>query len=122
MDLSPRELEQELLRLKNELGQAREKLNYVTKKYLEATKAYKKKYAQFFIKAKLDDNYKTVKEAEIFAQKETAEEEAMYKATEQMVLNERKAVDVLLAQVEITRSLYARAHEEQKQYGRREGF
>jgi hypothetical protein len=33
-----------------------------------------------------------------------------------LVLNERKAVDTLLAEVDITRSLYSKAYREQDQY------
>ena len=57
-----------------------------------------------------------MKECEMLAQQATAGLEAMYKATEQLVLNERKAVDTLLAEVDITRSLYSKAYREQDQY------
>ena len=114
-DLTPYQIERELLRLKNALGKAREKLNQRAEDYLNATKEYKKEFAKTFVAAKIQGN-KTVKECEMLAQQATAGLEAMYKATEQLVLNERKAVDTLLAEVDITRSLYSKAYREQDQY------
>lgn len=117
-DLTPAQIERELLRLKNELGRAREKLNARAEEYMNATREYKAKYAQEFLKASLhkkaDGKPKSARECEIEAQKQTAGEEAQYKAAEQMVLNERKAVDTLLAEVDIVRSLYSKAFEELK--------
>jgi 4-hydroxy-L-threonine phosphate dehydrogenase PdxA len=114
-DLTPQQIERELRRLKSELGKAREKLNQRAEDYLEATRDYKKEFAKTFVAAKIQGN-KTVKECEMLAQQATAGLEAMYKATEQLVLNERKAVDTLLAEVDITRSLYSKAYREQDQY------
>jgi len=114
-DLTPYQIERELLRLKNALGKAREMLNQRAEDYLEATREYKKEFAKTFVAAKIQGN-KTVKECEMLAQQATAGLEAMYKATEQLVLNERKAVDTLLAEVDITRSLYSKAYREQDQY------
>ena len=114
-DLTPYQIERELLRLKNALGKAREMLNQRAEDYLEATRDYKKEFAKTFVAAKIQGN-KTVKECEMLAQQATAGLEAMYKATEQLVLNERKAVDTLLAEVDITRSLYSKAYREQDQY------
>jgi len=114
-DLTPQQIERELLRLKNALGKAREKLNQRAEDYLKATREYKKEFAKTFVAAKIQGN-KTVKECEMLAQQATAGLEAMYKATEQLVLNERKAVDTLLAEVDITRSLYSKAYREQDQY------
>lgn len=114
-DLTPYQIERELLRLKNALGKAREKLNQRAEDYLNATREYKKEFAKTFVAAKIQGN-KTVKECEMLAQQATAGLEAMYKATEQLVLNERKAVDTLLAEVDITRSLYSKAYREQDQY------
>jgi phage-related tail protein len=114
-DLTPYQIERELLRLKNALGKAREKLNQRAEDYLKATREYKKEFAKTFVAAKIQGN-KTVKECEMLAQQATAGLEAMYKATEQLVLNERKAVDTLLAEVDITRSLYSKAYREQDQY------
>lgn len=114
-DLTPYEIECELRRLKNELGQARERLNGRAADYQKAAREYKGKYAKCFMTARLDKaSYPTVKDCEMFAQSESAGEEAIYKATEQLVLNERKAVDTILAEADITRSLYARAYEELK--------
>ena len=114
-DLTPQQIERELRRLKSELGKAREKLNQRAEDYLNATRDYKKEFAKTFVAAKIQGN-KTVKECEMLAQQATAGQEAMYKATEQLVLNERKAVDTLLAEVDITRSLYSKAYREQDQY------
>jgi len=114
-DLTPQQIEMELRRLKSELGKAREKLNQRAEDYLKATREYKKEFAKTFVAAKIQGN-KTVKECEMLAQQATAGLEAMYKATEQLVLNERKAVDTLLAEVDITRSLYSKAYREQDQY------
>mgnify|MGYP001419020832 FL=1 len=114
-DLTPYQIERELLRLKNALGKAREMLNQRAEDYLNATREYKKEFAKTFVAAKIQGN-KTVKECEMLAQQATAGLEAMYKATEQLVLNERKAVDTLLAEVDITRSLYSKAYREQDQY------
>ena len=114
-DLTPMQIERELLRLKSKLGQAREKLNQRAEDYLNATKEYKTEYAKAFVTAKMQGD-KTIKECEMLAQQATAHLEAMYKATEQLVLNERKAVDTLLAEVDITRSLYSKAYREQDQY------
>lgn len=114
-DLTPQQIERELRRLKSELGKAREKLNQRAEDYLNATRDYKKEFAKTFVAAKIQGN-KTVKECEMLAQQATAGLEAMYKATEQLVLNERKAVDTLLAEVDITRSLYSKAYREQDQY------
>src|SRR5690554_208233 len=114
-DLTPYQIERELIRLKNALGKAREKLNQRAEDYLKATREYKKEFAKTFVAAKIQGN-KTVKECEMLAQQATAGLEAMYKATEQLVLNERKAVDTLLAEVDITRSLYSKAYREQDQY------
>jgi 4-hydroxy-L-threonine phosphate dehydrogenase PdxA len=114
-DLTPYQIERELLRLKNALGKAREMLNQRAEDYLKATREYKKEFAKTFVAAKIQGN-KTVKECEMLAQQATAGLEAMYKATEQLVLNERKAVDTLLAEVDITRSLYSKAYREQDQY------
>jgi 4-hydroxy-L-threonine phosphate dehydrogenase PdxA len=114
-DLTPQQIERELRRLKSELGKAREKLNQRAEDYLNATREYKKEFAKTFVAAKIQGN-KTVKECEMLAQQATAGLEAMYKATEQLVLNERKAVDTLLAEVDITRSLYSKAYREQDQY------
>ena len=114
-DLTPQQIEMELRRLKSALGKAREKLNQRAEDYLNATREYKKEFAKTFVAAKIQGN-KTVKECEMLAQQATAGLEAMYKATEQLVLNERKAVDTLLAEVDITRSLYSKAYREQDQY------
>jgi len=114
-DLTPYQIEMELRRLKSALGKAREMLNQRAEDYLNATREYKKEFAKTFVAAKIQGN-KTVKECEMLAQQATAGLEAMYKATEQLVLNERKAVDTLLAEVDITRSLYSKAYREQDQY------
>ena len=114
-DLTPQQIEMELRRLKSALGKAREMLNQRAEDYLNATREYKKEFAKTFVAAKIQGN-KTVKECEMLAQQATAGLEAMYKATEQLVLNERKAVDTLLAEVDITRSLYSKAYREQDQY------
>ena len=115
-DLTPYQLEQELLKLKNELGQARERLNSRAVDYQKATREFKQAYAIAFMTARLDKaKYPSVKDCEMFAQSETANLESMYKATEQLVLNERKAFDGLLASVDITRSLYSKCFEELKQ-------
>jgi len=114
-DLTPYQIERELRRLKSALGKAREKLNQRAEDYLNATREYKKEFAKTFVAAKIQGN-KTVKECEMLAQQATAGLEAMYKATEQLVLNESKAVDTLLAEVDITRSLYSKAYREQDQY------
>lgn len=114
-DLTPQQIERELIRLKSKLGQAREKLNQRAEDYLKAAREYKAEYAKAFLIAKMDGG-KSVRECEMEAQKVTAHQEAMYKATEQLVLNERKAVDTLLAEVDITRSLYSKAYREQDQY------
>ena len=114
-DLTPQQIEMELRRLKSALGKAREKLNQRAEDYLNATREYKKEFAKTFVAAKIQGN-KTVKECEMLAQQATTGLEAMYKATEQLVLNARKAVDTLLAEVDITRSLYSKAYREQDQY------
>ncbi|KRQ86036.1 hypothetical protein ABG79_02168 [Caloramator mitchellensis] len=117
-DLTPQELEQELLRVKDELSKARERMNQRAEEYRQATREYKAEYAKAFLEAKLEKS--TVKECEIYAMMKTAGLEARYKAAEQLVLNERKAVDVLIEECEILRSLYSKAYKEQEQYGRRE--
>jgi hypothetical protein len=114
-DLTPYQIERELLRLKNALGKAREKLNQRAEDYLKATREFKAEFAKVFVAAKIDGG-RTIRECEMLAQQATAGQEAMYKATEQLVLNERKAVDTLLAEVDITRSLYSKAYREQDQY------
>ena len=112
-DLTPYEIECELRKLKNELGQAREKLNGRAIDYEKAARDFKGKYAMAYMAARFDKaTYPSVKDCEMFAQSETATEESLYKATEQLVLNERKAVDTLLAEVDITRSLYSKAFRE----------
>ena len=119
-ELSPQQIEHELRRLKDKLGKSRERMNQRADDYLSATKEFKSKFAKAFMLAKIGN--KTVKECEMIAQQETAGEEAMYKATEQLVLNERKAVDTLLMECDITRSLYSKAHKEQDQYHKAESY
>jgi len=122
MDKSPLELERELLRLKNKLGKAREHLNSRAADYQKAASQYKREYAKAYMAARLNKGeYPSVKDCEMAAQEHTATEEALYKASEQLVLNERKAVDTILAEIDIVRSLYSKAHRELDQYGRREG-
>lgn len=112
-DLTPLQIEHELRRLKSQLGQARERLNSRAIDYQNAAREYKGKYAKAYMTARLDKaKYPSVEDCKMFAQSETSEEEAMYKASEQLVLNERKAVDTLLAEVDITRSLYSKAFKE----------
>ncbi len=103
--ITPYQIERELLRLKNALGKAREKLNQRAEDYLNATREYKKEFAKTFVAAKIQGN-KTVKECEMLAQQATAGLEAMYKATEQLVLNERKAVDTV--QITLDNVMYNR--------------
>ena len=113
-DLSPYEIEQRLRSLYNQLAQVRENLNRRADDYQSAAAEFKTNYAKAFLEARM--NTKTIKEAEMKAQQFTASEEARYKATEQLVLNERKAVDALIAQVDIARSLYAKATREEEYY------
>ncbi len=120
-DLTPQQIEFELRRLKNELGKSRERMNTRADDYLKATREYKSKFAKAFMTAKLNGTG-TAKECEMIAQQETAGEEAMYKATEQLILNERKAVDTLLMECDITRSLYSKAAREEEQYKRAENY
>jgi hypothetical protein len=118
MDLTPLQLERELWRLKNELGQARERLNSRAADYEKAAAEFKLKYARAFMTARLDKaGYPSVEDCKMFAQSETSREEALYRASEQLVLNERKAFDGLLAEVDITRSLYSKCFEEFKRSG-----
>lgn len=112
-DLTPYELEQELLALRSELGQARERLNSRAMDYEKAAREFKKAYAVAYMTARLDKaKYPSVKDCEMFAQSETSGLEALYKATEQLVLNERKAFDGLIAECDIVRSLFSKSHKE----------
>lgn len=115
-DLSPYELEEELIRLKNELGSTRERMNKRASDHLSALTKYKKRYAEVFMQCALGEVKKSMRECDMIAQKETAEDEALSKATEQLILNERKAADILIEECEITRSLYAHAFKEMEQY------
>jgi ribosomal protein L29 len=115
-DLSPLQIEHELRRLKSQLGQVRERLNSRAADYEKAAREYKRDYARAYMTARLDKpKYPSVEDCKMFAQSETSGEEALYKATEQLVLNERKAVDTLLMECDITRSLYSKAFKELEQ-------
>lgn len=112
-DLTPLEIEHELRRLKNELGQARERLNSRAADYEKAAREYKHDYAKAFMTARLDKaKYPSVEDCKMFAQSETSTKEALYRAAEQLVLNERKSADLLICEVDICRSLYSKAYKE----------